>query len=119
MKSFHSNGKLLISGEYLVLDGALSLALPCRFGQSLNFTEDSNGTLEWISKDMNDTIWFNAYFEAKTLKVLKTKDVKCLNLHYLNSMHRKVRPLLWSLFFVQKNTSLHATINCNSSTILE
>ena len=74
MKSFHSNGKLLISGEYLVLDGALSLALPCRFGQSLNFKEDSNGTLEWISKDMNDTIWFTAYFEAKTLKVLKTSN---------------------------------------------
>ena len=74
MKSFHSNGKLLISGEYLVLDGALSLALPCKFGQYLNFTEDSNGTLEWISKDMNDTIWFTAYFEAKTLKVLKTSN---------------------------------------------
>ena len=74
MKSFHSNGKLLISGEYLVLDGALSLALPCKFGQYLNFTEDSNGTLEWISKDMNDTIWFTAYFEAKTLKVLETSN---------------------------------------------
>jgi len=74
LKSFHSNGKLLISGEYLVLDGALSLALPCKFGQYLNFTEDSNGTLEWISKSMNDTIWFTAYFEAKTLKVLKTSN---------------------------------------------
>jgi mevalonate kinase len=74
LKSFHSNGKLLISGEYLVLDGALSLALPCKFGQSLKFTEDSNGNLEWISKDMNDTIWFTAYFEAKTLKVLKTSN---------------------------------------------
>ena len=74
MKSFHSNGKLLISGEYLVLDGALSLALPCKFGQYLNFTADSNGTLEWISKDMNDTIWFTAYFEAKTFKVLKTSN---------------------------------------------
>jgi len=74
LKYFHSNGKLLISGEYLVLDGALSLALPCKFGQYLNFTEDSNGTLEWISKDMNDTIWFTAYFEAKTFKVLKTSN---------------------------------------------
>ena len=74
MKSFHSNGKLLISGEYLVLDGALSLALPCRYGQTLNFKEGSNGTLEWISKDTNDTIWFTAYFEAKTLKVLKTSN---------------------------------------------
>ena len=74
MKSFHSNGKLLISGEYLVIDGALSLALPCKYGQSLNFTKESNGTLEWISKDVNDTIWFTAYFEAKTLKVLKTSN---------------------------------------------
>jgi len=74
LKSFHSNGKLLISGEYLVIDGALSLALPCKYGQSLNFTKESNGTLEWISKDVNDTIWFTAYFEAKTLKVLKTSN---------------------------------------------
>ena len=72
MKSFHSNGKLLISGEYLVLDGALSLAVPCKYGQTLNFTADLTGTLEWISKDVNDKIWFTAYFDAKTLKVLKT-----------------------------------------------
>ena len=74
LKSFHSNGKLLISGEYLVLDGALSLALPCKYGQSLIFNEESNGTLEWISKDVNDKIWFTAYFEAKTLQVLKTSN---------------------------------------------
>ena len=74
MKSFHSNGKLLISGEYLVLDGALSLALPCKYGQSLNFTPDSSATLEWISKDVNNNIWFTACFEAKTLQVLKTNN---------------------------------------------
>ncbi len=32
---FHSNGKLLITGEYAVLDGALALAVPTQFGQSL------------------------------------------------------------------------------------
>ena len=31
----YSNGKLLISGEYVILDGALSLAVPTLFGQYL------------------------------------------------------------------------------------
>ena len=34
-KTFYSNGKLLITGEYLVLDGAKALALPTKYGQYL------------------------------------------------------------------------------------
>ena len=98
MKSFHSNGKLLISGEYLVLDGALSLALPCKYGQSLIFNEESNGTLEWISKDVNDKIWFTAYFEAKTLQVLKTSNYNTVKwikkiLEYCNKNSLKIKDL--------------------------
>lgn len=33
MISFKSNGKLLLTGEYLVLDGAVALALPTKMGQ--------------------------------------------------------------------------------------
>ena len=98
MKSFHSNGKLLISGEYLVLDGALSLALPCKYGQSLIFNKESNGTLEWISKDVNDKIWFTAYFEAKTLQVLKTSNYNTVKwikkiLDYCNKNSLKIKDL--------------------------
>ena len=39
MQKFHSHGKLLISGEYVVLDGATALALPTKFGQSLEVVE--------------------------------------------------------------------------------
>lgn len=35
-KLFYSNGKLLLSGEYAVLDGALSLAVPTKYGQLLS-----------------------------------------------------------------------------------
>ncbi len=35
MACFRSNGKLMISGEYLVLKGASALAIPVRYGQSL------------------------------------------------------------------------------------
>ena len=34
-KTFYSNGKLLITGEYVVLDGAKALALPTKYGQNL------------------------------------------------------------------------------------
>src|SRR5690606_33819325 len=34
-KRFYSNGKLLLSGEYAILDGALGLAIPTSYGQSL------------------------------------------------------------------------------------
>ena len=37
-KYFYSPGKLLLTGEYVVLDGAKSLAIPTIFGQSLNIT---------------------------------------------------------------------------------
>ena len=35
MKSFSAHGKLLLTGEYLVLKGAIALGLPTRLGQSL------------------------------------------------------------------------------------
>ena len=74
MKKIHSNGKLLITGEYLVLDGAISLALPCSYGQSLRFTSHKKNILNWISLDVNKEIWFEASFEANTFKVQKTSD---------------------------------------------
>jgi mevalonate kinase len=47
-KRFRSSGKLLLSGEYLVLHGAWSLAVPTILGQSLKVRDnDREGTLLW------------------------------------------------------------------------
>ena len=35
MSRYHSHGKFLLTGEYLVLKGALAMALPLKLGQSL------------------------------------------------------------------------------------
>jgi len=40
-QSFYGNGKLLLSAEYFVLDGAVALALPTKLGQSLHVQENS------------------------------------------------------------------------------
>ena len=50
MQRFYSNGKLLLSGEYLILDGATGLALPTKTGQEmLVSTFNSEGILFWES----------------------------------------------------------------------
>jgi len=55
MSTFYSNGKLLLTGEYVVLDGALSLAIPTQFGQSLTVKEINAPKLIWKSLDKNGT----------------------------------------------------------------
>ena len=57
-KTFYSNGKLLITGEYVVLDGAIALALPTKFGQNLNIEEAENHLIQWKSFDSDGSIWF-------------------------------------------------------------
>ncbi len=57
-KTFYSNGKLLITGEYVVLDGARALALPTKFGQNLIIEESDNNLIHWKSHDHDGSIWF-------------------------------------------------------------
>ncbi len=59
-KEFYSNGKLLITGEYVVLDGAKALALPTKFGQNLIIEEAKGEIIEWKSFDADGSIWFES-----------------------------------------------------------
>jgi mevalonate kinase len=73
-KEFYSNGKLLLSGEYAILDGALGLAIPTSYGQSLEVTPTSSGLLVWTSLDEDGNSWFTATFDLSNLKILSTSD---------------------------------------------
>lgn len=57
-QTFYSNGKLLITGEYVVLDGAKAFALPTMFGQNLIIEEATNEQIHWTSYDSDGSIWF-------------------------------------------------------------
>ena len=57
-KTFYSNGKLLITGEYLVLDGAMAFALPTKTGQNLIIEQGNNKEITWKSYDADGSIWF-------------------------------------------------------------
>ena len=73
-KEFYSNGKLLVSGEYAILDGALGLAIPVSYGQSLNVTPTTTGLLEWNSLDESNDTWFSATFNLANLNVVSSSD---------------------------------------------
>ena len=60
---FNSNGKLLLSGEYLVLKGAKSLSIPTRFSQTLEVSNNASGKIKWESYDQNKKIWFDLNFD--------------------------------------------------------
>lgn len=59
---YYSNGKLLITGEYLVLDGAQAFALPTKFGQSMTVVRESACYyIVWTSFDYDGSVWFEDF----------------------------------------------------------
>ncbi len=71
-KSFESRAKLMISGEYLVLNGALSLALPLKFGQKLMIQEVSgNPSVVWKSM-IKDNSWFFTTLLLPDFRIVET-----------------------------------------------
>jgi len=75
--STRAKGKLLLSGEYAVLDGALALALPVRFGQSLRVAHDSEASgLHWTSRDSDGSVWFEAEFALPGLDIQHSSNVQ-------------------------------------------
>lgn len=60
--TYHSNGKLLLTGEYVVLDGASALVLPTKYGQSLEVVPSKDEKIHWESRDKENNIWFKSAF---------------------------------------------------------
>jgi len=78
-KSYHSNGKLLITGEYVVLDGAVSLAVPTKFGQSLTLTPIEESKIIWKSIDHQGQLWFEDSYTIDALTENSTTSANALS----------------------------------------
>lgn len=81
-QKFYSSGKLMITGEYLVLNGALSLAVPTKFGQTMQVTDISgSGSIYWQAKDQLGNIWFEtsfSYLDRKLRSISEDPQVQVL-----------------------------------------
>lgn len=65
MHRYRSNGKLLITGEYVVLDGAKALAVPSKFGQSLNLFKGEPGQIHWSAILSTGKPWLNVSLDIR------------------------------------------------------
>ena len=71
---YKSNGKILLTSEYLVLDGAQALALPSKFSQSLEVKETKNiNQISWTSYDFDGKKWFDDLFTISKDKFIYEK----------------------------------------------
>jgi mevalonate kinase len=68
--NFYSNGKLLITAEYLVLDGAKALALPTNFGQTLEVSSLNEPKLIWESYTATNELWLQVEFDLPRLRII-------------------------------------------------
>lgn len=75
-QEFYSNGKLLLSGEYVILDGAKGLAVPTKFGQSLLVKPTGGSTLSWTSINADGETWFSAKLSLKGLNIKETSNIE-------------------------------------------
>lgn len=76
-QDFWAAGKLLIFGEYLVLENVDCWAIPLKYGQSLSVKESNNDFHTWKSYEDGD-LWFQMQF-TKELEIIKNSDVHIAN----------------------------------------
>ncbi len=73
-REFYSNGKLLITGEYAVLDGAKAWAIPTKYGQSLIVIETESKEIEWTSLDDKGRVWFEAKYDLESMTEISSSN---------------------------------------------
>ncbi len=68
-----ANGKLLITSEYLVLDGATALAFPTRWGQTLSIVPTGDNRIGWVASDIHG-VWFTAEYSVNDYALIQTSN---------------------------------------------
>lgn len=79
-KNYYSRGKLLLTGEYAVLQGATAVAVPTKLGQHLTVkTNNTNNILSWTAKDDKDKTWFYCKLSLDNLSIMETDNEDVAN----------------------------------------
>ncbi|MDQ6470358.1 GYDIA family GHMP kinase [Flavobacterium sp. LHD-80] len=85
--TFYSNGKLFISGEYLVLDGADAFALPTKFGQNLIVENAKDKIIDWKSYDYDNTLWFENTISFDEIINKTDSEIETVKTTLINILH--------------------------------
>ncbi len=91
-QEFYSHGKLLITSEYLVLDGAKALAIPTKKGQHLSVTQSSGSLLKWTSILSDGSVWIDCSFTLPLSESDDSKNEISTTLHRILVEAKKLNP---------------------------
>jgi len=110
--TFYGNGKLLLTSEYLVLDGAKALAIPTKYGQYLEVEKLSEKVLLWKSLDEHNRVWFEAIFNISndSLELFTEKNEVSETLLFILQQTKKLNPS-----FLLENKGYQITTKLNFS----
>ena len=74
--TYHANGKLLLTGEYLVLHGAKAIAVPLNVGQQMAISIDSEpNNIRWQAFYQNQ-VWFSCELDPTDLSIFTTTNTE-------------------------------------------
>lgn len=108
--TYRANGKLLLTGEYLVLHGAKAIALPLKVGQQMVVSEvDNPQTILWQA-NFQDEIWFKCILNAVDFRVLETSDLEKSDV--LRQLFKTIKSLNPE-FALKAGTKFETTLEAN------
>lgn len=108
MKRIFSPGKLMLTSEYVAVDGALVLAVPTKLGQELFYTEenDQKSLMVWEAYHQNQ-LWLSSVIDYENWKILETNDSKAAE--FILKTLKNVQNLSESK--LKRDTSYHIKTN--------
>ena len=121
--NFKSNGKFLLTGEYLVLKGATALALPLKFGQSMDVENlDKNESLiywnAYIKSTVNgqqttdsETNWFSAILNKNDFSIVSSDDIE--KAERLSNILKQAKSLNNNIFTEDNDISFQCHLDFN------
>ena len=110
VQSLYSNGKLLLTGEYLVIDGAEALAVPTQKGQALTVNEMGKGSqLIWKSLTYDEKCWLEVNFSLPDFSIEKSSDQNKSN--WLQKLLISVRELNPNFLTKSKSIEVKTTLD--------
>lgn len=119
----YSPGKLLLTSEYFVLDGALALAVPTKLGQELRprIVRDNTSAIFWETY-VEEKIWFTLELNYQNWEIIKTNDVE--RAHFIIKVLKNIKQLSKSVlqekdsYFLRSNIEFPSDFGLGSSSTL-
>ena len=110
--TFKSHGKLLITGEYFVLNGAKALSIPTSYYQTLKVDKIESKIISWKSYDNKKNIWIYGDFKLPNLEIINDSTDELL---YLQKLLLEIKKLNPQIFKLKNGYKLESNMNFDRS----